>query len=93
MDFYARPGDGRSARLTTSTQVRPRILTTYVTLDDATGTLEAARESATYFGLARRKAEAILTEVRAAVAAWEVVARAAGAKPRECARMRSAFLF
>jgi serine/threonine-protein kinase HipA len=74
-------------------EVRPRILTTYVTLDDATGTLEAARESATYFGLARRKAEAILTEVRAAVAAWEVVARAAGAKPRECARMRSAFLF
>jgi serine/threonine-protein kinase HipA len=72
--------------------VRPRILTTSITLDDATGSLDAARESATYFGLSPRDAEAEIERVLRAVAGWETVARAAGASAKECARMRSAFL-
>jgi serine/threonine-protein kinase HipA len=72
--------------------VRPRILTTNVTLDDATGSLDAARESATYFGLSTTRSGALITEVREAVGTWEVVARSAGASSRECSRMRSAFL-
>jgi serine/threonine-protein kinase HipA len=72
--------------------VRPRILTTAVTLDDGTGSLDAARESATYFGLATAKADAIIRQVQKAVRTWEAVARKAGASARECARMRSAFL-
>jgi serine/threonine-protein kinase HipA len=72
--------------------VRPRILTTAVTLDDRTGSLDAARESATYFGLDSAKADAIIEQVREAVRTWESVARQAGASAKECARMRSAFL-
>jgi serine/threonine-protein kinase HipA len=72
--------------------VRPRILTTNVTLDDGTGSLDAARESATYFGLSARRSAAVITEVLRAVAKWEAVARAAGASRKECSRMESAFL-
>ena len=72
--------------------VRPRILTTAITLDDKTGSLDAARASATYFGLAKPKAETIIREVQAAVRSWEALARKAGASKKECARMRSAFL-
>jgi serine/threonine-protein kinase HipA len=72
--------------------VRPRILTTNVTLDDATGSLDAARGSATYFGLSTARSDAIIAEVRKAAATWEVVARGAGASSRECSRMQSAFL-
>jgi serine/threonine-protein kinase HipA len=74
------------------TDVRPRILSTRVTLDDATGSLDAARESATYFGLASAQADAIIGEVRAAVSGWDAVARGAGASASERSRMRSAFL-
>jgi serine/threonine-protein kinase HipA len=72
--------------------VRPRILTTAITLDDKTGSLDAARESATYFGLARAKADAMIRQVQKAVRSWEAIARKAGASAKECARMRSAFL-
>jgi serine/threonine-protein kinase HipA len=72
--------------------VRPRILSTNVTLDDATGSLGAARESATYFGLSDSTADAITRQVQAAVAGWRAVATAGGASQRECQRMQSAFL-
>lgn len=72
--------------------VRPRILTTNVTLDDATGSLDAARESATFFGLSSRAAGGLIEEVLRAVSGWEEVARATGASAKECERMRSAFL-
>lgn len=72
--------------------IRPRILCTAITLDDATGTLDAARDSATYFGLSSTQAEAIIVSVTSAVSDWERVANAAGASRSECARMKSAFL-
>lgn len=72
--------------------LRPRILTTSITLDDATGSLETARASATYFGLSLKRADAIISEVRAASGGWEGIARSGGASRSECSRMRSAFL-
>jgi serine/threonine-protein kinase HipA len=72
--------------------LRPRVLSTNITLDDATGSLAAARQSATYFGLARARADAIIGEVQTAAASWRSVAKASGASQRECQRMQSAFL-
>jgi serine/threonine-protein kinase HipA len=74
------------------TDVRPRVLSTNVTLDDATGSLSAARQSATYFGLSSRRAEQIISEVELAIADWRTIAQGAGASARECRRMQSAFL-
>jgi serine/threonine-protein kinase HipA len=72
--------------------VRPRVLTTNITPDDATGSLDAARESATFFGLALGKADSLIDEVLRAVGKWPAIARRAGASAKEQARMESAFL-
>lgn len=72
--------------------LKPRILSTNITLDDATGSLEAALESAPYFGLDRAAAEAVIAQVLAQVARWQTVARTLGATKAECQRMESAFL-
>lgn len=74
------------------TDVRPRVLSTNVTPDDATGSLDAARESASYFGLPPKQANEIIAEVLSALRQWRKVARSAGASARECDRMESAFL-
>ena len=72
--------------------VRPRVLSTNISLDDASGSLAAARESATYFGLSKADAAEIIGQVEGAVAGWREVAKASGASQRECQRMQSAFL-
>lgn len=71
--------------------IRPRIMSTNVTLEDATGSLDAARESATYFGLSGKQCERVIDEVLDAVAGWQSVAQSAGASRAECKRMQSAF--
>jgi serine/threonine-protein kinase HipA len=71
---------------------RPRVLTTSITLEDFTGSLEVARDSADYFGLGPAQVERVISEVSSAVGHWVKVARAAGASRAECERMRSAFL-
>jgi serine/threonine-protein kinase HipA len=72
--------------------IRPRVLTTNITLDDATGSLDAAREVGSYFDLTKARADAIVAEVLAVLGAWKGLAKKAGASERECARMQSAFL-
>lgn len=72
--------------------VRPRVLTTYVTPDEGTGSLDAARESASYFGLALKQADVIIDEVLSVLRSWRKIARRAGASAKECDRMESAFL-
>jgi serine/threonine-protein kinase HipA len=73
-------------------EVRPRILSTNISLDDATGSLELVREVAPLFDLSRSAAEAILRAVLAAVGSWRSVAQKHGASATECQRMQSAFL-
>ncbi|RYZ14307.1 MAG: type II toxin-antitoxin system HipA family toxin [Alphaproteobacteria bacterium] len=71
--------------------VRPRILTTNITLDDGTCDLDLVLSVADFFGLAQRDAKAIVKQVGEATATWKEVAETLGARARECERMRTAF--
>lgn len=71
--------------------VKPRILTTNIDLDEATCDIDLALSVAGYFGLSAKEAKAIVAQVGRAVSHWRDVARGHGAKPSEIARMASAF--
>ena len=73
----------------TPTDVRQRILTTNISLDEATCDLELAKSVAEYFGIA--SARAIIKQVAVATARWRDVAAACDARPGEIRRMESAF--
>lgn len=73
------------------TDVKPRILTTNIDLDEATCDIELALSVAGYFGLTAREAKAIVSQVGAVVSTWRDVARRNGAKTSEIDRMASAF--
>ncbi len=75
----------------TPTDVRPRILTTSITPDEATCDLELVLSSAELFGLGQNEAKAIIRDVAAAVSAWREVAAAAGARQTEVRRLAGAF--
>jgi len=75
----------------TPTDVRPRILTTNISLDEATCDVDLALSSAEYFGLSVKDAKGILKEVAAVTATWREVAGAAGATQSEIRRVGSAF--
>lgn len=75
----------------TPADVRARILTTSIDLDDGTCSIELVDEVAPYFGLAGRDARAIVGEVATATAAWRDAARELAAPRREIERMASAF--
>lgn len=73
------------------TDVKPRILTTNIDLDEATCDIDLALSVAEYFGLSAKEAKAIIAEVGHAVSTWRDVARANGAKASEIERVASAF--
>jgi serine/threonine-protein kinase HipA len=75
----------------TPTDVRPRILTTNISLDEATCDVDLAISSAENFGLSTKDAKAILKEVASVTATWREVATRAGATQRERHRVASAF--
>jgi serine/threonine-protein kinase HipA len=75
----------------TPTDVRQRILTTNISLDEATCDLELAKSVAEYFGIASARATAIIKQVAVATARWRDVAAACDARPGEIRRMESAF--
>jgi serine/threonine-protein kinase HipA len=75
----------------TPTDVRPRILTTNINLDEATCDVNLALSSAEYFSLGPKDAKAIVKEVASVTVAWREVATAAGASQSEVHRMASAF--
>ena len=75
----------------TPTDVRPRILTTNISLDEATCDLDLALSSAEFFAISLTEAKAIAKEVGSVVSAWRDVAAAAGATQAEIRRMASAF--
>jgi serine/threonine-protein kinase HipA len=75
----------------TPTDVRQRILTTNISLDEATCDLDLVRSVAEYFGLAAARANAIIKQVATATATWRDVAAACAARPSEIQRMESAF--
>jgi serine/threonine-protein kinase HipA len=73
------------------TDIKPRILTTTIDLDDGTASLKLALQVASYFELGEDEAHKIAGQVGQAVAAWRRVAKKLGLTPAEIDRMASAF--
>lgn len=72
--------------------IKPRVLTTNITLDDSTGSLELALDVAKYFELKSENASEIMEEVRTAVQTWRQEATKFGLLSSEINRMASAFM-
>ena len=75
----------------TPTDLKARFLTTNISLDESTCSIELALSQAELFGLGAGDAKAIVSEVGAAVAQWRHVAAQNGQFPNQIDRMASAF--
>ena len=75
----------------TPTDVRPRILTTNISLDDATCNLDLVISTAEFFGLGVKEAKATVKDVATVTQKWREIAASAGAAHAEIRRMASAF--
>ncbi|HLK66919.1 MAG TPA: HipA domain-containing protein [Bryobacteraceae bacterium] len=73
------------------TDIKPRVLTTAIDLEDATASLNLALEVAGYFELAASQARQVAAEVGHAVGGWRRAAKKLGLTPNETDRMASAF--
>jgi serine/threonine-protein kinase HipA len=71
--------------------IKPRILTTAIDLEDGTASLKLALQVASYFELNENEAHHIAAEVGDAVAQWRLVAKKLGLTSAESDRMASAF--
>lgn len=75
----------------TPTDVRPRILTTNISLDEATCDLDLVLSTAEFFGLGLKQAKATVKDVATVTSRWREIAASAGAPHSEVRRMASAF--
>ena len=75
----------------TPVDVKARILTTNINLDEGTCSVELLQETAGYFGLGDRQACTIIREVAEVTRSWQAVAEEVGARRAEITRMASAF--
>jgi serine/threonine-protein kinase HipA len=73
------------------TDVKPRVLTTAIDLDDGTASLNLAYDVASYFELKKNDAQATAHRVGKAVSAWRKEAASLGLSKQEIDRMASAF--
>jgi serine/threonine-protein kinase HipA len=73
------------------TDVKPRVLTTTIDLDDGTASLTLAMDVASYFELSADEARRIAAQVGQAVAKWRTAAKKLGIAAAEINRMASAF--
>jgi serine/threonine-protein kinase HipA len=73
------------------TDLKARVLTTNIDLDEGTCSLDLLEEAGEYFGLTLPHARTIINEVAKVTASWRDVAKAVGARPAEINRMASAF--
>ena len=73
------------------TDVKARVLTTNIDLDEGTCSIDLLEKAAEYFGLGLESARAILKEVAGATSTWRDVARELGARGVEINHMASAF--
>lgn len=71
--------------------LKARILTTNIDLEEGTCSLDLLESAAEYFSLTLSSARRIIKEVADAVATWRDVAKEAGARASEISRMSSAF--
>jgi len=75
----------------TPTDIKQRILSTDISLEEGTCSIELALSQAELFGLGLSEARAIISDVAAAVETWRVVAKSVGSNKFEQDRMSSAF--
>ncbi len=73
------------------TDIKPRVLTTAITLDDGTASLKLAYEVASYFGLTAKEARALARGVGKGVSSWRKETARLGLSKTEMDRMASAF--
>lgn len=71
--------------------LKARILTTNIDLDEGTCSIDLLESAASFFGLSLAQARTIIKEVATVTASWRTVAGEAGARPAEINRMASAF--
>jgi serine/threonine-protein kinase HipA len=71
--------------------IKPRVLSTAIDLDDATASLELALEVASYFEVSMEEAHQIAYEVATAVTSWRSIAAELGLTASQVDRMASAF--
>ena len=71
--------------------IKPRVLTTNIDMDDGTASLKLAFEVASYFELNAASARRIVGEVGVAAASWRKEAARLGLREKEIDRMASAF--
>jgi len=71
--------------------VKPRVLSSAIDLDDPSASLELALSVAYYFELAEDEARKLASEVAVAVSVWRTEAARQGLTKAECDRMASAF--
>jgi serine/threonine-protein kinase HipA len=75
----------------TPTDIRPRILTTNISLDEATCDIDLVLSTAEFFGLGLKEAKRIAKEVATVTSTWRKTAADAAAPQSEIRRMSSAF--
>jgi serine/threonine-protein kinase HipA len=71
--------------------LKARVLTTNIDLDEGTCSIGLLESAAGYFALSLADARSILGQVAGATSRWREIAREAGAAPAEMDRMASAF--
>ena len=72
-------------------ETKPRVLSTNITLDDGTASLDLAFEVADYFKLSEKRARAIVGQVGKVVSRWDEEAGELGIGKTDRERMTSAF--
>jgi serine/threonine-protein kinase HipA len=71
--------------------IKARVLTTNISLDEATCSLDLLESAAEYFSLSLAQARAIIKEVALVTSRWRNIAKEVGALSAEIQRMASAF--
>jgi serine/threonine-protein kinase HipA len=75
----------------TPTDLKARILTTNIDLDEGTCSVDLLENTAGFFGLSLKQARAAIREVADVTRTWQAVAQKVGGRRAEIARMASAF--
>jgi len=71
--------------------IKARVLSTHINLDDGTCSLDLLEAASGYFELSLQQPRSIIRDVATVTANWRNVAKAAGARGSEINRMASAF--
>jgi serine/threonine-protein kinase HipA len=71
--------------------IKARVLTTNISLDEGTCSLDLLEAAAEYFSLSLAQARMIIKEVALVTSGWRDIAKEVGARPTEIQRMASAF--